>query len=486
MTESEAKQRLDQTIKSCLSGITPDPFLYQRVRLRKERPIMKRKITIVSITLVMLLMMCATALAIGIYESIKPAMDQAAAVSVGSDWELSDKLKLISIISDYGLIDEQDSNLAICLNESETEETRNSAAAMVIDAVYGDLIRADRDPSILQQEIYPKPSLEDVFTIFYRSQVPDADDNTIMTEYERWFTESNLFIPADDVVEQPIEPITSEDAVLEIADSMLSEIYNFNKAERAATKISATFDQNNEIWIVSFYVKASDLRTSLRAERTTYDYDAAQDAYIWTKVLLSNGQLTDASSAEEYEWDNIIPREGYPNWDVWEDDYRAFLYCTAEERAAFSAQYKPIVDSFIDQHPAIREYYETHDGGTAYQITRHIYGIPNAGAISEDDALQIAFAAWQASGVDGVKPGILDDRRSYYCLYDVSDPDKPVWKVSMQYVYDHIPDQSMNFDGFFVVIDAHTGEILKQYIQSGPDGMTQYCDSAYKYAEMFL
>ena len=486
MSETEAKQRLDHAMKSCLSGVNPDPFLYQHVQQRKDSPVMKRKITIVSIVLVMLLMMCATALAVSIYEFIKPAMDQTASVLVGTDWELSDKLQFINLIRERGLIDEQDSNLMICLNENETEETRDYAAALVIDAVYGDLIRADLDSSILQQEEFPTPSLEDVFTVLYRSQIPDADDNTIAAEYERWFSESELFTPVAETVEHPVYPIASEDAILDIADSMLSEIYNFNKAERAATKVTVTFDEDFEIWIVSFYVKASDLRTSLRAERTTYDYDAAQDAYIWTKVLLSNGQLTDASSAEEYEWDNIIPREGYPNWDVWEDDYCAFLYCTAEERAAFSAQYKPIVDSFLDQHPAIREYYETHDGGTAYQVTRHIYGIPDADAISEDDALQTAFAAWQASGVDGVKPGILDDRRSYYCLYDVSNPDKPVWKVSMQYVYDHIPDQSMNFDGFFVVIDAHTGEILKQYIQSGPDGMTQYCDSAYKYAEMFL
>ena len=80
---------------------------------------------------------------------------------------------------------------------------------------------------------------------------------------------------------------------------------------------------------------------------------------------------------------------------------------------------------------------------------------------------------------------MLDSQRSIYCLYDITDPQTPLWKVSLSYYYEENPDPNANKDGYFVIVDAQNGQIIDRYIISGPNGMSQTCDSAYAFAELF-
>ena len=108
------------------------------------------------------------------------------------------------------------------------------------------------------------------------------------------------------------------------------------------------------MWIADIFVEAEQLRPALRAEWGESYFDPAQKAYHWTKLFLASGERTDASSVEEYEWSQLIPRAAYPHWKDWESGLRAFLYCSTEERAEFCAVYKPVVDAFLDRRPDIK------------------------------------------------------------------------------------------------------------------------------------
>lgn len=224
------------------------------------------------------------------------------------------------------------------------------------------------------------------------------------------------------------------------------------------------------MWIADFFVEAEQLRPALRAEWGESYFDPAQKAYHWTKLFLASGERTDASSVEEYEWSQLIPREAYPHWKDWKADLRAFLYCSTEERAEFCATYKPVVDAFLDRHPDIKQYFLDTQSGyadrysqTIYDITRQTYGIPDEGSIPEEEALRIAQAAYLNSGLEGITQEMLQKRCLTSALFIVTEPSKPIWKVRIA-ASPHSGAWSMedHHNGYRVVIDAASGAILEE------------------------
>ena len=478
-----------RAMECMLSGVREDPFMAQRV-LRGEKTVMKKKITYVSVLVAAMLLSAAVALAAGIYEWVKPKMDQAADILIGTEWEMKDKLKLIDLLVETELISEDNDLYQICREPDQSLEDREQAANQLIDSVCGELLRSQLNPSVLQQEEFLSPDLETVFTLLYRSQNVEASDQEIAEAYRRWEGESDLFTSVEEITEPAELPTLTEEDVRSMADSMLSEIYNFNKAERAATKVEISYLPEHQIWIVQFCVKANDLRPALREEWITSDHDDQQGIYAWTRILTAEGRLEEGSSLEEYEWNHLIPRDGYPQWGVWEDDLRSFLYCTTEERAAFSAQYKPIVDTFLSEHPDIANYFEETTYGyaemydqTPYMITRQAYGIPDDGKITEIAAIAAAKQAYLNAGLEGVSEEMLEQRCLISAFYIVTDPERPIWKVEiMTSQRTGFFDPSDHRNGYRVVIDALTGVVVEEGELLGPfDGKSVLEDALWRY-----
>ena len=269
--------------------------------------------------------------------------------------------------------------------------------------------------------------------------------------------------------------------VRQLCLSELSEIHSFSKKERQATEITIRFDDEAGLWIADFFVEAEQLRPALRAEWGESYFDPAQKAYHWTKLYLASGERTDASSVEEYEWSQLIPRAAYPHWEDWESDLRAFLYCSTEERAEFCATYKPVVDAFLDRRPDIKQYFLDTQSGyadrysqTIYDITCQTYGIPDEGSIPEEEALRIAQAAYLNSGLEGVTQEMLQKRCLTSALFIVTEPSKTIWKVRIA-ASPHSGAWSMedHHNGYRVVIDAASGAILGEgELYGSTPGMT--------------
>lgn len=490
MKEAEFRLQVHQAMDHCLSGVQTQPFLSQRILHSEEKTKMKRKMSLATVLLIALLVIAVTAVAAGIYESIKPAMDSSATLLISSDWSLEEKLKFLTILQEYGVVEADNTLLQASTNEENSEEIRSESATALISQVFSDLMQDD-DDSIVQPwegEEDPKPTLDMAFEVLYRSLNPDADEKTISEAYDRWLDESRDALQLDQAAENLSGSQSEvEQEIWEWCWSSLTEIHNMNQREQAATTIDIQFHASEKLWTATFTIGADDLRQTLRNEWGSTYYDAEQNVYTWTTYFLEDGTRTEATSLEEYLYSQLIPRSAWPNWDQWEDDLRAFLYCTTEERAEFSSTYKPVVDQFLSEHPDMAESLANSSAWSAtYMATRHCYGIPDEKAISEEQAIQTALNAWMAYDPEGVWPEMIESDRGVYILYDITDAEHPVWKVGLQYWQELNPDPKANKDDYFVMIDAYTGEILKEYSEFGDTGMAQYCETTLEYVEKFL
>ena len=283
--KKDFRQSVQRAMDSCFSGMQADPFLAQKIINDKEEKPVKRKLTLATVLVTLLIMLAVTALAMGVYEAIKPAMDQSAPLLLGEDWGLENKLRFVEVLRAYGIVADGDEQLAVCMDASVSDDRREEAASILIDRVYGALMREQLDPTILQPEEYNTPGLETVFTVFYRSVSPDADQTVISAEFEKWFEESGLFEPAGEAATYQRSEKATEEYVRQLCLSELSEIHSFSKKERQATEITIRFDDEAGLWIADFFVEAEQLRPALRAEWGESYFDPAQKAYHWTKLF---------------------------------------------------------------------------------------------------------------------------------------------------------------------------------------------------------
>ena len=157
---------------SCFSGVQADLFLAQKIINDKEEKPVKRKLTLATVLVTLLIMLAVTALAMGVYEAIKPAIDQSAPLLLGEDCGLDNKLCFVEVLRAYGIVANDDEQLALCVDPSVSDSRREEAASILIDRIYGDLMREQLDPTILQPEEYNTPGLETVFTVFLPQRFP--------------------------------------------------------------------------------------------------------------------------------------------------------------------------------------------------------------------------------------------------------------------------------------------------------------------------
>lgn len=90
-----------------------------------------------------------------------------------------------------------------------------------------------------------------------------------------------------------------------------------------------------------------------------------------------------------------------------------------------------------------------------------MYGVPDESAISRDAAFDIARRHALALGA---RQSDLDENRGHLVFYDVTNPKRPVWRVSIQMIFSDGDLAHRNSDtdpwGYIVDIDARSGELM--------------------------
>ncbi len=141
------------------------------------------------------------------------------------------------------------------------------------------------------------------------------------------------------------------------------------------------------------------------------------------------------------------------------------------ERAAWSQVARPVVHRYLADHPDFAQYLEdvlalrygrSSDWPNLISLTQHAYGTPDDQAISQEKAFERARAVALERGAN---QRYVDDNKSHTFFYDVTDPARPLWKVlvSLSFgdgdaAHPYIATAPL---GYFVVMDAHTGEVIR-------------------------
>jgi flagellar basal body-associated protein FliL len=142
-----------------------------------------------------------------------------------------------------------------------------------------------------------------------------------------------------------------------------------------------------------------------------------------------------------------------------------------EERATWSRVARPIVHRYLSEHPDFVQYLEnllahryaqSSHWPNLISLTQYAYGTPDASAISQDKAFDIARGVALERGA---QQRYVDDNEHHVFYYDVTDPARPLWKVLVNVLFgdgdvEH-PYSPTAPHGYFVVMDARTGEVLR-------------------------
>lgn len=118
-----------------------------------------------------------------------------------------------------------------------------------------------------------------------------------------------------------------------------------------------------------------------------------------------------------------------------------------DQKAAFSAEWKPLMDEYLTEHPNYRGFY--------YYETLYTYGIPSNSDISQNQAAEIAKNAAQQIGATND----YLERADAHFYFDVSNPNEPLWKVYWSTIFS-ANAKYQDALGYFVVISSPSGNVL--------------------------
>ena len=213
-------------------------------------------------------------------------------------------------------------------------------------------------------------------------------------------------------------------------------------------------------------------------------FDEQQPVYL-VEIDAENGQVlsafnfieTEQMREKERAWTQELIHEieeAGANASLYNRNEVFFWNWTVEEKAAWSQIAYPAAQRYYAGHPDFCRYlkdveagkYLINDWPTICTATQYLYGEPDDQSISQERAFEIAreYALSQ-----GVRKSDIDENRLHAFYYDVTDPQRPLWKVHVFLLFgdgDHA-HQGDGTDpwGIFVAMDAHTGEILRTVIR---------------------
>ena len=135
-----------------------------------------------------------------------------------------------------------------------------------------------------------------------------------------------------------------------------------------------------------------------------------------------------------------------------------FHNMSLEEKAAFSAEWNPVVEAYIAENP----YYPNYNT-LLYRATRNVFGLPGEDHLTQAQALDIAISEIRALGAN---EATLDMREVRYSFV-VTDPEHPYWVIYFYPPYTEEGYDVGEIDTYRVKICAISGEVISAYNATG-------------------
>jgi hypothetical protein len=236
---------------------------------------------------------------------------------------------------------------------------------------------------------------------------------------------------------EPAAHDATKEQAIETAKFALGEIGSpFSKSEIEALTAKAYFIYHERfcygwapVWLVYMY---------------------NEDMLVYKALLGYDGSYMDIVPAEMEFTNTILPGENFGDSHGVRFHELGFWEGSVEEKADFSQKWIPIVEEFMKTHP-----YYVNQNDAFYLATRHVYGIPGEGDITQEEALKLAQQAIIALGAS---ESTVSERRIEYS-FDITDAKHPLWKLVFGPV-----DSSDKYAIYRVIIDARAKEVINAFI----------------------
>ncbi len=467
--------KFKSTADTLLRDVVMTPEMTQAAK--GQRTVRKKGIPALALTCVLVLA-AAAALAITTGELIKRKMEPVAEMhlaSVFDNWGLETKADLIAHVQSWGL--EADAQKLAAVWDTELDDaTREQAADEIIYSVFTKAeleVLQSEYPDVEQPEVFPAPSDYIIFRVLWQKESPDSTEDEIKAAFDEWEAETAARVSAGYV---PPVYASSEEEIRALFELDMSEILSMNRSERAAARIDIAPIDGYPLWQVTMTVQGDKLRDStketlkavsvLAPEAYRTDTDSYTHVVLYEETENNVKRVPDAQTVAEYEYQKLNDSLVWPGSE--EDihgNYHRFLAASAAEKAAFSAQAKPIVKEWYTGHAEFARllanaYNEGAKTDTLYAVTLHTYGIPANNALSEQDIRRLAAETYAGLFDSVTVDDVLGNMFEMYVWFDVTDNANPVWKVTAQACADTNPTGYMNYETRHMVFSPD-GKLLR-------------------------
>lgn len=519
MDKRTNRDQIQNALNTTLSGLQDDPWLAQKViaEAKGEKKV-KRKVSLGLVLALLLALAAATALAVGLTKYFNGFAKLEDAYGEYESWPKNAKVELVKLMLESDVFSEPELEQ---WNRALSQQEKEAAAEQMLQVYFEHMVSVDTYNVMLRElgqfEDWPQEekTLYSDLLIEYGKQKEDWP--VYLMPEENDIQQEEAILRAKQVLAEKFlaeERIASSDAHAAFLRSLTEYgdepvwIVEFGNPAQYSGVYRVVMARDGELLLYSaplspaYPPELGDiLAEAKQAVPGKYDKSAEEIKEIALKSIREIGDFENRMQSLEIDahfiyherfqygdepvWLVFFMENGEPVYKMlfnYEGEYMDgvptgaefertllrdaaleenfdpdFRYYTVEEKAEFSRTVKPIVDAYIETHP----YYPNHQT-LLYQATRRVYGVPGEGDIPQAEALR---RAKEQILLMGARKETIESRRAVY-TFDVTEPDKPVWKVMIFHVsYDVMEKDAPLGDRltYQVNMDAKTGEVLERY-----------------------
>lgn len=446
MEDRKDKQKIQQIFDSALSGIQDDPWMAQRIlnlAHREGETVVKKKLSVGLILLMIIVMSATAALAWTISRQyFEDVASLQSASGYYDQWCLEDKQTLVALMQKHGLINE--------------EEASSLLTEGAIDAFMTERYGADDALglwAILETELGPIESwfLEDK-AWYSEMQIASGLQTDISDEA--------VYALPDAADIQPDEAISLARAAIIDAYQLTADALDQHQIEICFQRYpdEAFSDFHYDISfrgnsVADFYAcsltRDGRIMDSSMGELYRSPAESVQDKQ---QFLLEN-DLEVSQLFTQYAQEHITGDMYFPFWPL-------------EDKVAVTNMLRPIILENMAEMPGYA------DQTNLYWV-KHIYGLPDDKAISQEQA--VALARKQLT----LDFGLTEDQAALLdrvgVFYEITDPASPLWKITLRIGEnrDAATAAALPLDAHYrVVLNAYTGQVVEAHSLTETDTST--------------
>ncbi len=401
----------------------------------------KKKLSVAMVLTIIIITMAATAIAATLVweKYVMDVKKREQSQGAYASWEIKNKQDLVKSLVDMGYIEESDETRQLFNDTTGKDEQEKIADKLMM------LLTKQTDAKEINADII-------TYSIF-------GPESTWTSEQRVWWQQvTNMFRNAEDDTDSFV-PAGKDDLpetqAVAIAKAAIIKAYELpadalEQAQAVADMYVTKARPDYRRWMIQFqmikpgtenYVESVYAAVVDNKGTVIADPDVSMPHVEETAAAYKSPKETTSSQlADEYY--AMAEKAGNPNLQGW----------SLEEKAEFSNKMRDRILTALEQG----RLQDLKRGESPVMVmiaaAHYVYGIPDALAISADDALKAARKAIRESG--GYSEQEAESFHQSGMFYDVTDSEKPVWRFVFQ------PQKRFDMVIYRVEIDAKTGSII--------------------------